>query len=165
MLTFVCTIEKLLDTISPQDYFAFLEYLEPAVSQAKRTGCGKQIQSVERKMERFSRGSGRQNLPPPSHTAHTGQHPFQNAAPFSALSGPGAAPFAPAHAQPPPNALHGYGLPPFASAGSAFPSTGTTPPPLTADQSRHQSSSTEGAVSWDEEGQVVEGAVRQGKGF
>ena len=51
MLT--CLAEKLLDTLSPEDYGHFLEMLHPAVMQAKRTGCGKQVISIEKKMHRF----------------------------------------------------------------------------------------------------------------
>lgn len=45
--------EKLLDTLSRDDYFLFLDVLHPAMTQAKRTGCGKQVLSIEKKMHRF----------------------------------------------------------------------------------------------------------------
>ncbi|KAK3709564.1 mRNA binding protein puf3 [Vermiconidia calcicola] len=46
-------IQKLLDTLCPEDYMHFLDVLQPAVTQAKRTGCGKQVLSIEKKMHRF----------------------------------------------------------------------------------------------------------------
>lgn len=45
--------EKLLDTLSPEDYIHFLDLLQPAMTQAKRTGCGKQVLSIEKKMHKF----------------------------------------------------------------------------------------------------------------
>lgn len=45
--------EKLLDTLAPEDYAQFLDLLQPAMTQAKRTGCGKQVLSIEKKMTRF----------------------------------------------------------------------------------------------------------------
>ena len=47
------SLEKLLDTLCAEDYTCFLELLHPAVTQAKRTGCGKQVLSIEKKMHRF----------------------------------------------------------------------------------------------------------------
>ena len=46
-------IEKLLDTLSPDDYIHFLDLLQPAMTHAKRTGAGKQTLSIEKKMHRF----------------------------------------------------------------------------------------------------------------
>lgn len=46
--------EKLLDTLSPEDYGHFLDLLQPAMAQAKRTGCGKQVLSIEKKMQKFA---------------------------------------------------------------------------------------------------------------
>lgn len=46
--------EKLLDTLILDDYLHFVDVLQPALSQAKRTGCGKQVLSIEKKMHRFS---------------------------------------------------------------------------------------------------------------
>ncbi|CAK3855225.1 Pumilio 2 [Lecanosticta acicola] len=46
-------IQKLLDTLSSQDFAFFLEILQPAVALAKRAGCGKQVLSIEKKMHRF----------------------------------------------------------------------------------------------------------------
>lgn len=45
--------EKLLDTLTPDDYFFFVDLLQPAMVQAKRTGCGKQVLSIDKKMHRF----------------------------------------------------------------------------------------------------------------
>ena len=44
--------EKLLDRLASPDYVFFLEHLHPAMSHAKRTGCGKQVMSIEKKMHR-----------------------------------------------------------------------------------------------------------------
>lgn len=44
--------EKLLDTLAPDDYLQFVDMLQPALNQAKRTGCGKQVLSIEKKMHR-----------------------------------------------------------------------------------------------------------------
>ncbi|RMY75424.1 hypothetical protein D0863_02626 [Hortaea werneckii] len=64
--------EKLLDTLSSDDFAFFVELLQPAVNQAKRTGCGKQLMSVEKKMHR---------LPPrwngPAPPASYGHNPYQ----------------------------------------------------------------------------------------
>jgi hypothetical protein len=38
--------EKLLDKLCPADYLTFYQHLQPAISQAKRGGCGKQLLSV-----------------------------------------------------------------------------------------------------------------------
>ncbi|KAI6813032.1 putative Pumilio like protein [Hortaea werneckii] len=65
-------IQKLLDTLSSDDFAFFVELLQPAVNQAKRTGCGKQLMSVEKKMHR---------LPPrwngPAPPASYGHNPYQ----------------------------------------------------------------------------------------
>jgi hypothetical protein len=42
--------EKLLDTLNGEDFNTFMELLQPAVTQAKRTGCGKQMLSIEKKL-------------------------------------------------------------------------------------------------------------------
>ena len=47
--------EKLLDTLCLEDFSYFHDLLQPAMSQAKRTGCGKQVQSIEKKMDRLAR--------------------------------------------------------------------------------------------------------------
>jgi len=39
----------------------FLDLLQPAISQAKRTGCGKQVISIEKKMHRFPHFRGSQH--------------------------------------------------------------------------------------------------------
>lgn len=51
MLTYAT--EKLLDSLSPDDYFYFLDLLQPAMVHARRTGCGKQVLSIDKKMHRF----------------------------------------------------------------------------------------------------------------
>lgn len=65
--------EKLLDTLSPEDYILFLDMLQPAMNQAKRTGCGKQVLSIDKKMHRFDayRGGG---LPVTAPFNHPGFH-------------------------------------------------------------------------------------------
>lgn len=45
--------EKLLDTLAPDDYFFFVDLLQPAMVQTKRNGCGKQVLSIDKKMHRF----------------------------------------------------------------------------------------------------------------
>lgn len=64
--------EKLLDTLSSDDFAFFVELLQPAVNQAKRTGCGKQLMSVEKKMHRLP---PRWNEPAPP--AGYGHNPYQ----------------------------------------------------------------------------------------
>ncbi|KAF2767510.1 ARM repeat-containing protein [Teratosphaeria nubilosa] len=57
-------IQKLLDTLCAEDFTTFMDQLQPAVNQAKRTGCGKQMLSIEKKMHsrmspgRWTNGSG-----------------------------------------------------------------------------------------------------------
>ncbi|GAB7365706.1 hypothetical protein MBLNU230_g7044t1 [Neophaeotheca triangularis] len=46
-------IQKLLDTLSGPDYAAFLQDLQQAMNMAKRTGCGKQVVAIEKKMHEF----------------------------------------------------------------------------------------------------------------
>ncbi|KAK5172610.1 mRNA binding protein puf3 [Saxophila tyrrhenica] len=58
-------IQKLLDTLSPDDYLYFLTELQPAINTAKRTGCGKQVLSIEKKMHRYS---------PPFRNSNSGPH-------------------------------------------------------------------------------------------
>lgn len=60
--------EKLLDTLSPEDYHHFHELLQPAMTQAKRTGCGKQVLSIEKKMQRFPPFRGSISNPGPFNT-------------------------------------------------------------------------------------------------
>jgi hypothetical protein len=46
--------ETLLDTLDEKDYMHFLEYLQPAVSAARRTGsCNKQLQSIDKRSRRY----------------------------------------------------------------------------------------------------------------
>ncbi|KAK5137089.1 hypothetical protein LTR08_001098 [Meristemomyces frigidus] len=45
-------IQKLLDTLCIEDFGRFIDVLQPAMNQAKRTTCGKQVVSVEKKMHR-----------------------------------------------------------------------------------------------------------------
>lgn len=45
--------EKLLDTLSRDDYYYFVDVLQTAMNQAKRTGCGKQVLAIDKKMHRF----------------------------------------------------------------------------------------------------------------
>ncbi len=79
-LTDSCT-EKLLETLCQEDYHHFMDVLQPAMTQAKRTGCGKQVLSIEKKMHKFpafrsSLGSigpfnnALYQLPPPSFNGH-----------------------------------------------------------------------------------------------
>lgn len=64
--------EKILDTLCPEYFAFFVDMLQPAVNQAKRTGCGKQLMSVEKKMHR---------LPPrwngPGGNGGYGHNPYQ----------------------------------------------------------------------------------------
>ena len=124
--------EKLLDTLCQQDYFLFLDILQPAVTQAKRTGCGKQLQSVERKMDKYARNR------------YIPNHGYGRAPP----TGPSAGFNTPQYSQ-------GLFAPSFAH--SNYASAGTTPPPLTADQSRQ--SSTLQSLNGD----AVEGAHHVGR--
>lgn len=104
--------EKLLDTLKPNDYNLFLESLHPAMVQAKRTGCGKQTVSIEKKMHRYDvyRHGGISNAPQfQGRYSHGFQLPVQM-------------PMA---------------MAPFASH---YNSAATTPPPLTADTQSVQSS-------------------------
>ncbi|KAK3672845.1 mRNA binding protein puf3 [Recurvomyces mirabilis] len=124
-------IQKLLDTLSSDDFASFVEILQPAMSQAKRTGCGKQVQSIEKKMERFAR-LPRWNTGYSNHTH--GQHNGHNHDHYGTM-----------HLSLPP--------PLFAST---FASAANTPPPLTADTQSLQSS---GLPSIN--GDAVEGAVAE----
>ncbi|KAK4550587.1 hypothetical protein LTR36_000166 [Oleoguttula mirabilis] len=78
-------IQKLLDTLCNEDFGCFVDLLHPAVSQAKRTGCGKQLMSVERKMHRtppqwagqtnghaYNHGPYQMPLPTPPFASHYG---------------------------------------------------------------------------------------------
>ena len=42
--------EKLLDVVTPHDYSCLSDQLMPELNRAKRTGCGKQVVSIEKKM-------------------------------------------------------------------------------------------------------------------
>ncbi|KAF1926527.1 ARM repeat-containing protein [Didymella exigua CBS 183.55] len=48
-------IQKMLETLTRPDYEIFVEALKPELEKAKKIISGKQIQSVERKMNRFDR--------------------------------------------------------------------------------------------------------------
>ncbi|KAK0253510.1 mRNA binding protein puf3 [Friedmanniomyces endolithicus] len=48
-------IQKLLDTLCAADFNNFIDLLQPAMTQAKRAGAGKQTQSIEKKMDRYMR--------------------------------------------------------------------------------------------------------------
>lgn len=45
--------EKLLDTLCLDDYLFFVDLLHPAMQVSKRTGAGKQVLSIEKKMHRY----------------------------------------------------------------------------------------------------------------
>ncbi|SMR46475.1 unnamed protein product [Zymoseptoria tritici ST99CH_1E4] len=127
-------IQKLLDTLAPDDYHLFLEVLQPAMIQAKRTGCGKQVLSIDKKMHRFD----------PYHS-----HNLANNMPFDRNGYP---------------MDNGYqmGVPiamPQHQFASNYNSAATTPPPLTADTRSLQSS---GVPSIN--GDTMEGASSSRKG-
>ena len=52
-LRLTSSTEKLLETLCSEDYNPFVDLLQPALAHAKRTGCGKQVLSIEKKMHRF----------------------------------------------------------------------------------------------------------------
>ncbi|KAK1049296.1 mRNA binding protein puf3 [Friedmanniomyces endolithicus] len=130
-------IQKLLDTLCAADFNNFIDLLQPAMTQAKRAGAGKQTQSIEKKMDRYMRPPHRQvnvngigltnsitngnanfnkpNYPPAAHHQHP-QHPHQAHHPH---------PHQPNHNQ--------YHLPPPSAPRSPFPgsftSAANTPPP------------------------------------
>ncbi|WPH04252.1 Hypothetical protein R9X50_00714100 [Acrodontium crateriforme] len=108
-------IQKLLDTLCPEDYVTFVELLQPAVNQAKRTGCGKQILSIEKKMHRFStyRPNGTSMT-----TTLNGQSQSQQAQSLSMSS----LPFTSQLGQ---SSLHS--LPPRSTAQQHFQSSSTSP--------------------------------------
>jgi mRNA-binding protein PUF3 len=60
----------------------FLEMLQPAMVQAKRTGCGKQVLSIDKKMHRFDpyhNGNMAANMPFSQNSYHNGMPiQFQN---------------------------------------------------------------------------------------
>ena len=58
----------------------FLDLLQPAMTQAKRTGCGKQTQSIEKKMDRYMRPTWRNGSTNGFHSNH-GHNPYQLALP------------------------------------------------------------------------------------
>ncbi|KAK4984214.1 mRNA binding protein puf3 [Elasticomyces elasticus] len=72
-------IQKLLDTLAAHDYNYFMSILQQEMARAKRTGCGKQVLSIEKRMHRYAA------LPSPSapythgynsqHQQHQQQHP------------------------------------------------------------------------------------------
>ncbi|KAI5258862.1 ARM repeat-containing protein [Aureobasidium subglaciale] len=45
-------IQKLLDLLSQQDFDCFTDVLQPELAKAKRTGCGKQVAAIEKRMQR-----------------------------------------------------------------------------------------------------------------
>ncbi|KAH0144140.1 putative Pumilio like protein, partial [Aureobasidium melanogenum] len=45
-------IQKLLDLLSQQDFDHFIDILQPELAKAKRTGCGKQVTAIEKRMQR-----------------------------------------------------------------------------------------------------------------
>ncbi|QIX01527.1 hypothetical protein AMS68_007044 [Peltaster fructicola] len=45
-------IQKLLDSLLVQDFMYLCQHLQPAMAHTKRTGCGKQVVSIEKKMAR-----------------------------------------------------------------------------------------------------------------
>ncbi|TIA22215.1 ARM repeat-containing protein [Aureobasidium pullulans] len=45
-------IQKLLDLLSQPDLDHFIEILQPELAKAKRTGCGKQVTAIEKRMQR-----------------------------------------------------------------------------------------------------------------
>lgn len=97
--------EKLLDTLNQQDYMMFQEVIQPAVTHAKRTGCGKQIMSIDKRMHKFD--------------------PPRNGSMSSATGGA----MANGRDIRPTYAPH-YATPPFPSS---YTSAANTPPPLIAD--------------------------------
>ncbi|KAK3638517.1 mRNA binding protein puf3 [Elasticomyces elasticus] len=100
-------IQKLLDTLCAEDWRMFHDLLLPAMAQAKRTGCGKQTQSIEKKMDRWSgRPAWRSGIVTNGNNNdyHHQHHHNQYQLPLP--------------------------TPPFASN---FTSAANTPPPLTAD--------------------------------
>ncbi|KAK6403693.1 mRNA binding protein puf3, partial [Oleoguttula sp. CCFEE 5521] len=42
---------KLLEKLCPADFIYFHQHLQPAINDAKRSGCGKQLISIEKKMQ------------------------------------------------------------------------------------------------------------------
>ncbi|OQN99922.1 hypothetical protein B0A48_14127 [Cryoendolithus antarcticus] len=44
-------IQKLLEKLCPADFIYFHQHLQPAINHAKRSGCGKQLISIEKKMQ------------------------------------------------------------------------------------------------------------------
>lgn len=104
--------EKLLDTLCRDDYFMFLDVLHPAMVQAKRSGCGKQVLSIEKKMHRFEEFI---NGVPPGPQSY-GRLPYQ----MASMS---------------------MGMPaPSQQFIGNYNSAATTPPSLTADNQSIQSS-------------------------
>lgn len=47
-------IQKLLDVLCERDYYSFMSTLQPEMNRAKRSGCGKQVMAIEKKMHRPS---------------------------------------------------------------------------------------------------------------
>ncbi|EME48060.1 hypothetical protein DOTSEDRAFT_69859 [Dothistroma septosporum NZE10] len=97
-------IQKLLDTLNAQDYFMFYDIVQPAIAHAKRTGCGKQILSIDKRMHKFD---SLRNGSVSSATGGAIAHPRDARLPFS---------------------MH-YSTP-FAST---YTSAANTPPPMIAD--------------------------------
>jgi mRNA-binding protein PUF3 len=69
--------EKLLDTLGPDDHRFFVELLQPAVMQAKRGGCGKQVVSIEKKMHRIDSSYGNGSVANTSTTFNRAGPAFQ----------------------------------------------------------------------------------------
>lgn len=135
--------EKLLDTLMPNDYNHFLGSLHPAMAQAKRSGCGKQTLSIEKKMHRFDsyRNGGsishHHGLQFHVRPGHDFQQPIQM---------PMQIPMA---------------MQPFETG---YHSAAITPPPLTADTHSSISQSLQSSCLPSVNGDAVEGAAASRKG-
>lgn len=105
--------EKFLDVLEINDYFVFCDHLQAPLLQAKRSGAGKQVLAIEKKMHRFDHIQRNGNI---NHGGH-----------FHMQSGSG-------YQMPMQIAMT---VAPYASN---YNSAATTPPPLTADTQSLQSS-------------------------
>ncbi|KAM3423391.1 hypothetical protein BST61_g824 [Cercospora zeina] len=106
-------IQKFLDTLNMTDFFVFCDNLQAPLLQAKRTGAGKQVLAIEKKMHRFDLVQHNGNI---NHSAH-----------YQVQSGPG-------YQMPMQMPMT------VAPYSSNYNSAATTPPPLTADTQSLQSS-------------------------
>ncbi|GIZ37021.1 hypothetical protein CKM354_000048400 [Cercospora kikuchii] len=106
-------IQKFLDVLEINDYFVFCDHLQAPLLQAKRSGAGKQVLAIEKKMHRFDHIQRNGNI---NHGGH-----------FHMQSGSG-------YQMPMQIAMT---VAPYASN---YNSAATTPPPLTADTQSLQSS-------------------------